>query len=106
MSDMKALTPVQRRILVILRERGTTCITGYTRDFLSGDCAFGPMIQAYCEPERALQRRGLIECVQSNAPGRWYRLTLDGERRAQRIEAERLFRPAVLQRWREARAAT
>jgi hypothetical protein len=89
--DKKPLTLRQRQILFLMREAdGPTMITGGTRQFLwgklDGDHPGALLIQAYMEPDLWLHRRGLIEIVAMNVPGRWYRLTEDGLRRANTIE--------------------
>lgn len=45
-------------------------------------CEEGLVIEAYQTPEFFLKGRGLIEAVQSNSAGHWFRLTPDGARRA------------------------
>lgn len=102
MTDRGNLTPIQRKCLVILRERGPTRFSGQTRDFEVGDCEGGSAIRAYMDPELFLARRGLIEEHPSNYPGRWFRLTEEGAQRASRINASKLFSSATLQRWHEA----
>ena len=80
--DRKPLTPTQRKILRLMRDHGAALISGGTRIFGSVVIEQGVLIRAYQSPEHFLVARGLLKPIQMNAPGRWYRLTEDGERRA------------------------
>lgn len=88
--DRKPLTRRQRQILFLMREAdGPVMITGGTRRFYwgrpTGDHPGALVIKAYQDPDLWLRHRGLIEAVPMNAPGTWYRLTEDGQRRAATI---------------------
>jgi hypothetical protein len=86
--DRKPLTRTQRKILWLMREHGEgpVMIAGGTRDFYWArpreDHPASLIIHAYMDPDLFLRRRGLIEEVQQNAPGRFYRLTDHGAARA------------------------
>jgi hypothetical protein len=90
--DNKPLTPTQRVILRLLHENGSACFQGQRRrkgmkrTLRHWICEEGLVIEAYQTPEFFLQARGLLEITQSNAPGRWYRLTADGVRRAAALQ--------------------
>ena len=89
--DKKPLTSTQRIVLRLLKEHGSAAIMGQHgrkgmgRKLRSWAGQFGLVIEAYQGPDYFLERRGLIERVESNAPGAWYRLTEDGARRATRL---------------------
>lgn len=87
--EHRPLTPVQRRILWLLRENdGRAAFQGGTRGFHWGlHEDHGLVITAYGDPEMFLENRGLIEKLETNAPGRWFRLTAAGETRAKRLKA-------------------
>lgn len=91
MTDRKPLTQTQRKVLWIMRENdhGPVMITGGTRGFHTRtpreDHPAAKIIYAYMDPDLFLRRRGLIEQVPQNAPGRFYRLTEDGKRRARAL---------------------
>jgi len=106
--DTKPLTRRQRQILALMADNdGSAAFAGGTRDFRWFNSDYGLVIQAYQEPEFFLRSRGLIRRIESNAPGRWYRLTDDGERRAKNVSRDSLFRTTQRSRsYREAALAT
>jgi len=69
------LTPVQRRVLTLMREHGTAQFIGGTREFWHEATPQGLFIHAYQMPEYFLRERGLIE--PTGLPP-WYRLTDKG----------------------------
>lgn len=86
MADKGRLTANQRRILVLLREHeGAAMFVGLTREFHAHVSTYGLVIWANKDPEDFLERRQLIERFETSQPGRWYRLTEDGWRRARRL---------------------
>lgn len=91
MTKPRPLRKRQRQILWLMREAdGPAHFSGGTRGFhyatLNSDHPGALAIQAYQDPEIWLEHRGLIERVQMNVPGRWYRLTEEGAARAARIK--------------------
>lgn len=86
----QALTRRQKQILwLMLVADGPVMITGGTREFHwykpQEDHPAALVIRAYQDPDLFLARRGLIEVVPQNAPGRFYRMTPAGHARACRI---------------------
>lgn len=80
------ITPMQRRILKAMDadDLGFAAFTG-ERARKAGFGVFdakhgGIVIRAYQNPEFFLKGRGLIERVERNVPGYWYRITEDGRR--------------------------
>jgi hypothetical protein len=86
--DNKALSKRQRQILALMKVHGSAAFFGDTRDFMHWVSNHGLIIKAYQSPEYFLKNRGLIERVESNSPGRWYRMTPDGARRAATIRED------------------
>ncbi len=83
---MKSLTKRQRQILALMLMHGTTRFFGGTRLFkYTNAYEDGFTITAYQDPELFLERRGLIERVERNASGRWYKLTASGHAAACRV---------------------
>ncbi|MBP2233113.1 hypothetical protein J2847_006448 [Azospirillum agricola] len=83
--DTGSLSRTQRKILLLMRTHGPASFAGGTRTFGYRVTENGVLIQAYQAPELFLCRRGLIRTAPMNAPGRWYRLTEQGEARAARL---------------------
>jgi hypothetical protein len=75
------LTPMQSKILAAMRadETGFAAFTGEAaRKFgfaILQAKHGGIIIRAYGTPEYFLKARGLIERVERNVPGNWYKLT-------------------------------
>jgi len=80
-----ALSKRQRQILALMKEHGSAMFPGNTRSFGHYVSERGLIIWAYQSPEWFLKNRGLIEKVEANAPGIWYRLTPEGQRVAASI---------------------
>ena len=76
--DKRPLTPTQKRILSLMHEHGAAAFFGGTRKFSWELTAYGLVIHAYQDPEMFLKCRGFIQQIDTNAPGRWYRLTHTG----------------------------
>ena len=85
----KPLTPTQRKILAIMAEHGPAMFPGGkgSRQFHWYPNEFGVVIKAYQCPEYFLKNRGLVALTPMNAPGYWYRLTPEGERRVAKSKA-------------------
>ena len=83
------LTPRQKQILQLmldLDDLDAARFFGGTRGFsVSTLRGGGLVIRCYQIPEFWLASRGLIAEVQTNEPGRWYRLTDQGRAAAERI---------------------
>lgn len=85
-----SLTKRQRQILILMRQHGPAKFAGGTRGFYWRVLPYGVAIQAYMDPELFLKNRGLLTITPVNAPGTWYRLTEEGERRATRLKDEEI----------------
>lgn len=86
--DNKPLTPTQKQVLTLMRKHGLTAFMsakGVRNGLQSQMGRDGFLIAAYQGPDHFLRARGLIERVERNVPGYWYRLTEDGARRAATI---------------------
>ncbi len=85
----ESLTKRQKQILQLMSDVAPpdwTLFFGGTRNFRAYRSVAGDMvIQAYQTPEWFLERRGLIEAVQSNR-GKGYRITERGRRAVARLK--------------------
>lgn len=76
------LSPMQRRIIEVMKEKGFAAFTGeLARKHGFGVFAAkhgGVVIRAYQSPQWFLKQRKLIEVVERDVPGTWYKLTDKG----------------------------